>query len=60
MLHWVKSHIPCVCVNYGNLHDELTEICRQAQPQAPGLLFGLYRRMLGTRLMARPEKDDIS
>ncbi len=46
LLQWVKAHIPCVCVSYGNMREELLEICQEASPQAPGLLFGLYRRML--------------
>jgi len=54
MLSWVKAHIPCVCVSFGNMREELVEICREAQRQAPGLLFGLYRRMLGSKLMERP------
>jgi hypothetical protein len=43
---WVKAHIPCLCVSFGNMREELTEICQQASSQAPGLLFGFYRRML--------------
>jgi hypothetical protein len=55
-LEWIKAHIPCVCVSYGNMYDELVEIAREAQPQAPGLLFGLYRRLSGTRAMRDPRE----
>ena len=44
-LEFVKAHIPCVGVSFGNMYEELTEICREASREAPGLLFGFYRRM---------------
>lgn len=57
-LEWVKAHIPCVCVSFGNMREELTEICRTASHQAPGLLFGYYRRVLGGKVMAKPTKEE--
>lgn len=53
-MEWVKAHVPCLCVEFGNMREMLIEICREAQPQAPGLLFGLYRRMKGDKIMPRP------
>jgi hypothetical protein len=53
-MQWVKAHIPCLCVSFGNMREELIEICREAQRQAPGLLFGLYRRLAGQKIMPRP------
>jgi hypothetical protein len=44
-LEFVKAHIPCVCVSFGNMYEELLEICKEASHEAPGLLFGFYRRM---------------
>ena len=46
MLEWVRAHIPCVCINFGNMTEELVLICQEASREAPGLLFGLYRRMV--------------
>ena len=46
---WVQAHIPCVCFHWGNMTEELTEICREACHQAPGLLFGFYRRLIAGR-----------
>lgn len=54
LLEWVKAHIPCVCVSFGNMREELTEICQEASREAPGLLFGFYRRMLQSRSPAAP------
>lgn len=52
---WVRAHIPCVCVEFGNMHEQLVEICREANSQAPGLLFGLYRRLLGQKTAEKPK-----
>jgi hypothetical protein len=49
MLEWVRAHIPCVCIEFGAMRDQLIEICREARHEAPGLLFGLYRRMVRQR-----------
>lgn len=57
MFQWVKAHIPCVCVSFGNMEEELTEICREASRQVPGLLFGFYRRLLGNKVMDCPTNE---
>lgn len=46
MLDWVKAHVPCACPSFGNMREELTELCQEASRQAPGLLFGFYRRVI--------------
>lgn len=41
---WVVAHVPCLCWTHGNLLDECIETAREYAHEAPGLLFGAYRR----------------
>jgi hypothetical protein len=46
---WVAAHVPCFCWAHGNLLDDAIETARAYADQAPGLLFGAYRRELAIR-----------
>lgn len=44
LYEFVKAHIPCLCVSFGNMIEEIMEIADAASHEAPGLLFGAWRR----------------
>ena len=44
MYLFVKAHVPCLCVSFGNQHEELLDCAREAGHEAPGLYFGTLRR----------------
>ena len=41
---WVRAHVPCFCWAHGNVREDAIETAREFGWQAPGLLFGAYRR----------------
>lgn len=41
---FVVAHIPCSCWQHGSMIDDVMEDAKQWAHQAPGLLFGAYRR----------------
>lgn len=41
---WVSAHVPCVCWMHGNIRGDALEAAREWAHEAPGLLFGAYRR----------------
>ena len=43
---WVEAHIPCFCWAHTELTDAAIETCRNYAHEAPGLLFGVYRRQV--------------
>lgn len=49
MREWVKAHVPCLCWAHGNMREEVIETARNYAHEAPGLLFGMYRRYLTPR-----------
>lgn len=46
---WVKAHVPCFCWAHGNIREDALEAARGYSPEAPGLLFGAYRREVAIR-----------
>lgn len=44
LLEWVQAHVPCFCWEHGNLIEDAIETARDYANDAPGLLFGAYRR----------------
>lgn len=46
---WVKAHVPCFCWAHGNIREDAIETAREFGRQAPGLLFGAYRREVAIR-----------
>lgn len=58
LYNWVKAHVPCLCVSFGNMTEELLACAEEAGHQAPGLYFGALRRKVlidrGHSLKARP------
>lgn len=53
MRDFVKAHVPCFCWEYFNLHECCIETAREYALEAPGLLFGTYRRSIRRRHDAR-------
>lgn len=43
---WVKAHVPCFCMEHHNLIDGAIEAAQEWSHEAPGLLFGAYRRQV--------------
>lgn len=43
---WVGAHVPCFCWAHHNLFDDAIETARTVVDEAPGLLFGTYRRFV--------------
>lgn len=41
---WVKAHVPCFCFGHGNAREDAMNTARNWAHEAPGLLFGAYRR----------------
>lgn len=41
---WVEGHIPCACWSHGNMIEECFDQVREFAHEAPGLLFGAWRR----------------
>ena len=41
---YVRAHVPCMCWSHGNVHDDAMATAQEWSHQAPGLLFGAYRR----------------
>jgi len=47
---WVAAHVPCLCWAHGNIIDDCISEARAWSPNdAPGLLFGAYRRLINGR-----------
>lgn len=46
---WVKAHVPCFCWAHGNVMEDAIETARGYAHEAPGLLFGAYRRQVAIR-----------
>ena len=44
LLNYVKAHIPCVCWSFQNMRGDLLNAAMEYADEAPGLLFGAYRR----------------
>lgn len=43
---WLKAHIPCFCWAYTMLREDALNTAQAAAHEAPGLLFGTYRRLV--------------
>lgn len=41
---YVVAHVPCACWGYGAMIEDLLETAQNWAREAPGLLFGAYRR----------------
>ena len=46
---WVEAHVPCVCWEHGNMRDACLAEAHESGLDAPGLLFGAYRREIAIR-----------
>lgn len=49
---FVVAHVPCSCWSHGNMRDEVLDDAREWGHEAPGLLFGAYRREVAIRRAA--------
>ena len=49
MRAWVQAHVPCLCFTHGNTVDECFEAAREYAHEAPGLLFGAWRRYISPK-----------
>lgn len=43
---YVQAHVPCFCIGHGNVNEDAIETARNWAHEAPGLLFGAYRRQV--------------
>lgn len=46
---WVKAHIPCFCWAFTMMREDAINTAQAASHEAPGLLFGAYRREVAIR-----------
>lgn len=46
---WVKAHVPCFCWAFTQMREYALETAQAAAHEAPGLLFGAYRREVAIR-----------
>lgn len=46
---WVKAHVPCFCWAHGHMNEDSIETADHFSREAPGLLFGAYRRLVACR-----------
>lgn len=54
MYDFVKAHVPCLCISFGNQHEELLACAEEAGREAPGLYFGTLRRLVKIRAARDP------
>lgn len=54
---WVQAHVPCVCWAHGNAQEDLMEIARECSYDAPGLLFGAYRRQIAIDRARKAQRE---
>ncbi|GAB4059139.1 hypothetical protein GCM10028811_12420 [Uliginosibacterium sediminicola] len=50
---WVDAHVPCSCWAHGNIIEDAIEAARAYSHEAPGLLFGAYRRQVAINRQRR-------
>lgn len=55
---YVKAHVPCFCWSHGNTREDAIYAASGWNHEAPGLLFGAYRREILIRRarIANPNK----
>lgn len=46
---WVKAHVPCFCWAHGNTREDALSTASGWSHEAPGLLFGAWRREVRIR-----------
>lgn len=46
---WVRAHVPCLCLEHGNLIENCLETASDCRQDAPGLWFGTLRRLHAIR-----------
>ncbi|MBK1732901.1 hypothetical protein [Thiococcus pfennigii] len=50
---YVEAHVPCLCWQHGHMREDCIETARAYAPEAPGLLFGAWRREIAIARHAR-------
>lgn len=50
---FVMAHVPCLCWQHGNMREDCIETARAYAPEAPGLLFGAWRREIAINRRVR-------
>lgn len=53
---WVQAHVPCFCWAHGYIREDALETARWYADDAPGLLFGAYRREVAIRRQRKIER----
>jgi hypothetical protein len=53
---YVEAHVPCMCWSHHAMHNDVIETAREYAHEAPGLLFGAYRRMVIAERAAKASK----
>ena len=43
---YISAHVPCFCWLHGSMIDDAIEAAQEWSHEAPGLLFGAYRRKI--------------
>lgn len=50
---FIRAHVPCFCWNYHSLHEDAFACAEHMSKEAPGLLFGVARRVARARRHAK-------
>jgi hypothetical protein len=56
---YVKAHVPCLCWTHGVGNDDALEAAHEYAHEAPGLLFGAYRRLVAIQGRRRPRNENV-
>lgn len=57
---WVRAHVPCFCWAHGNIIEDAIETARGYAHEAPGLLFGAYRRKVAIKRQRKLHNASLS
>ncbi len=57
---YVKAHVPCFCWHHGNMTEDAIETADYYAAEAPGLLFGAYRRLIQIKRRARRNESETN
>jgi hypothetical protein len=55
---YTKAHVPCFCWQHGNVIQDAIDTLQEYAHEAPGLLFGGYRRYLAIYKPRQPASNE--
>ena len=55
---YVQAHVPCFCLLHGDANNDAIEAADAYAHEAPGLLFGAYRRLVAIQRHASNKEEE--